>query len=79
MTDNVRVVRLTSLPLTKALDHHQDSCSQNIIPAVNEVLQRHQIRHLTTLTVAEWAFEHGSIITVLVDHDVTASISLRKE
>jgi hypothetical protein len=79
VTDEAYAGRLISLPLTEAFDHHQDSCSYNVIPAVNKVLQGHQVRHLTTLTVAKWALEHCSIVAVLVDHDVTASISLRKE
>ena len=79
VTDEAYAGRLTSLPLTEAFDHHQGSCSYNVIPAVNKVLQGHQVRHLTTLTVAKWALEHCSIVAVLMDHDVTASISLRKE
>jgi hypothetical protein len=71
--------RLTLLALTKTLDDHQYLRSHNIVAAVDEVLKRHQVGHLATLTVSKWTFEHSPVIAVLMNHEMATAISLGEQ
>lgn len=70
---------LTLLSLTKTLDDHQYFRSHNVVAAFDEVLKRHQIRHLATFAMSKWALEHGAVVAVLVNHEVATAVSLGEQ
>jgi len=70
---------LTLLALAKTLDDHEDLCPDNIITAFDEVLKRHQIRHLATFAVSKWTLEHRTVVAVLVNHEMTTAVPLGEQ
>ena len=71
--------RLTLLALTKTLHDHQYLRSHDVVASIDEVLERHQVGHLAAFAMFKWALEHGPVVAVFVDHEMTAAVSLGEQ
>lgn len=69
----------TFLTSTNAFDANEHASINDIVAAVDEILQCHQACQWLTLAVSERSLAQHSLIAVLMDHEMTAAISLGKD